>query len=195
MHQTHAWVHCIKLWYASQIISAIHSSCLLCPFFTIGFAGTAPTVAPAGTSFLTTAPAATIAPSPIWMPPWSWNLQQELINTWGELGKQLLIRGTKGSRKVTLTEEGMLLRKRAEEIFNLVKKRKWDCSLRQCNHRRRVYRRRWDRRYPPAGKGRRRIKKTIPASITTYPAATEHSLPNVSTKCFLILDWYSEHRI
>ena len=132
-------MHCIKLWYASQIISAIHSSCLLCPFFTIGFAGTAPTVAPAGTSFLTTAPAATIAPSPIWMPPWSWNLQQELINTWGELGKQLLIRGTKGSRKVTLTEEGMLLRKRAEEIFNLVKKRKWDCSLRQCNHRRRVY--------------------------------------------------------
>lgn len=39
-----------------------------------------------------------------------------------ELGKQLLIRGTKGSRKVTLTEEGMILRKRAEEILNLVKK-------------------------------------------------------------------------
>ena len=33
-----------------------------------------------------------------------------------ELGKQLLIRGTKGSRRVTLTEEGMILRKRAEEI-------------------------------------------------------------------------------
>ena len=32
-----------------------------------------------------------------------------------ELGKQLLIRGTKGSRKITLTEEGMILRKRAEE--------------------------------------------------------------------------------
>ena len=31
-----------------------------------------------------------------------------------ELGKQLLIRGTKGSRKVVLTEEGMILRKRAE---------------------------------------------------------------------------------
>lgn len=29
-----------------------------------------------------------------------------------ELGKQLLIRGTKGSRKVLLTEEGMILRKR-----------------------------------------------------------------------------------
>lgn len=39
-----------------------------------------------------------------------------------ELGKQLLIRGSKGSRKVTLTEEGMLLRKRAEEILELVKK-------------------------------------------------------------------------
>lgn len=39
-----------------------------------------------------------------------------------ELGKQLLIRGTKGSRKITLTEEGMILRKRAEEILNLVEK-------------------------------------------------------------------------
>ncbi len=39
-----------------------------------------------------------------------------------ELGKQLLIRGTKGSRKVTLTEEGMILRKRAEEILSLVKR-------------------------------------------------------------------------
>lgn len=37
-----------------------------------------------------------------------------------ELGKQLLIRGTKGSRKVLLTEEGMILRKRAEEILSLV---------------------------------------------------------------------------
>lgn len=37
-----------------------------------------------------------------------------------ELGKELLIRGTKGSRKVLLTEEGMLLRKRAEEILELV---------------------------------------------------------------------------
>lgn len=39
-----------------------------------------------------------------------------------KLGKQLLIRGTKGSRKVTLTEEGMILRKRAEEILSLVQK-------------------------------------------------------------------------
>ena len=38
-----------------------------------------------------------------------------------QLGKQLLIRGTKGSRKVLLTEEGMVLRKRAEEILELVR--------------------------------------------------------------------------
>lgn len=39
-----------------------------------------------------------------------------------ELGKQLLIRGTKGSRRVVLTEEGMILRKRAEEILSLVQR-------------------------------------------------------------------------
>lgn len=39
-----------------------------------------------------------------------------------ELGKQLLIRGTKGSRRVLLTEEGMILRKRAEEILALVQR-------------------------------------------------------------------------
>lgn len=46
-----------------------------------------------------------------------------------ELGKQLLIRGTKGSRKVTLTEEGMILRKRAEEILSLVQKTEREISL------------------------------------------------------------------
>ena len=39
-----------------------------------------------------------------------------------ELGKQLLIRGAKGSRRVLLTEEGMILRKRAEEILALVQR-------------------------------------------------------------------------
>ena len=39
-----------------------------------------------------------------------------------ELGKQLLIRGARGSRKVVLTEEGMILRKRAEEILSLVER-------------------------------------------------------------------------
>lgn len=46
-----------------------------------------------------------------------------------ELGKQLLIRGTKGSRKVTLTEEGMILKKRAEEILNLVEKTEKEITL------------------------------------------------------------------
>lgn len=46
-----------------------------------------------------------------------------------ELGKQLLIRGTKGSRKVLLTEEGMLLRKRAEEILELVRITENEISL------------------------------------------------------------------
>lgn len=47
-------------------------------------------------------------------------LSTQLKHLEQELGKQLLIRGTKGSRKVLLTEEGMLLRKRAEEILGLV---------------------------------------------------------------------------
>lgn len=46
-----------------------------------------------------------------------------------ELGKQLLIRGTKGSRKIILTEEGMILRKRAEEILNLVHKTEREITL------------------------------------------------------------------
>ena len=47
-------------------------------------------------------------------------LSTQLRDMERELGKQLLIRGTQGSRRVTLTEEGMLLRKRAEEILSLV---------------------------------------------------------------------------
>lgn len=46
-----------------------------------------------------------------------------------ELGKQLLVRGRKGSRKVTLTEEGMILRKRAEEILELVQKAETEIML------------------------------------------------------------------
>lgn len=49
-------------------------------------------------------------------------LSTQIRNMEKELGKQLLIRGTKGSRKVTLTEEGLILKKRAEEILELVKK-------------------------------------------------------------------------
>ena len=44
-------------------------------------------------------------------------LSRQLRDLEEELGKQLMIRG---SRKITLTEDGMLLRKRAEEILDLV---------------------------------------------------------------------------
>ncbi len=44
-------------------------------------------------------------------------LSRQLRELEEELGKQLMIRG---NRKITLTEEGMLLRKRAEEILELV---------------------------------------------------------------------------
>ena len=47
-------------------------------------------------------------------------LSTQLRQLEDELGKQLLIRGAKGSRRVTLTEEGVILRKRAEEILALV---------------------------------------------------------------------------
>ena len=57
------------------------------------------------------------------------NLSTQLKAMEDELGKQLLIRGTKGSRKVTLTEEGMILRKRAEEILQLVKKTEDEITL------------------------------------------------------------------
>lgn len=46
-------------------------------------------------------------------------LSRQLKELEEELGKQLFIRG---NRRITLTEEGMLLRKRAEEITELMKK-------------------------------------------------------------------------
>ena len=41
----------------------------------------------------------------------------------------MLIRGTKGSRKVTLTEQGMILGKRVEEILDLVRKTENEITL------------------------------------------------------------------
>ena len=49
-------------------------------------------------------------------------LSRQLREMEEKLGKQLLIRGVKGSRKVILTEEGMILRRRAEEILSLVRR-------------------------------------------------------------------------
>jgi len=52
-------------------------------------------------------------------------LSRQLRDLEKELGKQLLIRG---SKKVTLTEDGMLLRKRAEEMVDLMEKTKAEIS-------------------------------------------------------------------
>lgn len=53
-------------------------------------------------------------------------LSTQLKNMEEELGKQLMIRGP---RKITLTEEGVILRKRAEEIVDLVKKAENEIAL------------------------------------------------------------------
>lgn len=52
-------------------------------------------------------------------------LSKQLMELEEELGKKLLIRG---NRRVTLTEEGMLLRKRAQEIMDLVDKTESEVS-------------------------------------------------------------------
>ena len=56
-------------------------------------------------------------------------LSTQIKNMETELGKQLLIRNSKGSRKITLTEEGLILRKRAEEILDLVRKTENEIAL------------------------------------------------------------------
>lgn len=53
-------------------------------------------------------------------------LSRQLKELEEQLGKQLFIRG---NRRITLTEEGMILRKRAEEIMELVKKAEDEISL------------------------------------------------------------------
>lgn len=53
-------------------------------------------------------------------------LSRQLRDMEEELGKQLIIRG---NRKITLTEEGMILRKRAEEILDLVQKTENEIAL------------------------------------------------------------------
>lgn len=52
-------------------------------------------------------------------------LSRQLKELEAELGKQLFVRG---SRHITLTEEGMILRKRAEEIMELVRKAESEIS-------------------------------------------------------------------
>lgn len=55
-------------------------------------------------------------------------LSRQLRDLEAELGKQLFLRG---SRKITLTEEGRILRKRAEEILSLVGKTREEISVRE----------------------------------------------------------------
>lgn len=55
-------------------------------------------------------------------------LSRQIKDLEEELGKQLLIRG-KRNRRVVLTKEGVLLRKRAEEIVDLVMKTEKEVSL------------------------------------------------------------------
>ncbi len=55
-------------------------------------------------------------------------LSTQLKGLEDELGKKLLIRGVKGSRKVVLTEEGMILRKRAEEMLSLMRRTEEEIS-------------------------------------------------------------------
>lgn len=53
------------------------------------------------------------------------SLSKQLMELEEELGKQLLVRG---KRKITLTEDGILLRKRAEEIVSLLEKTEQELS-------------------------------------------------------------------
>lgn len=52
-------------------------------------------------------------------------LSRQLKELEDELGKQLFIRG---NRKIILTEEGMILRKRAEEVVELIQKTEREIS-------------------------------------------------------------------
>ncbi len=65
-------------------------------------------------------------------------LSRQLKDLEEELGKRLFIRG---NRKITLTEEGMLLRKRAEEITELMRKTESEIAQSEGHHRRRHYHR------------------------------------------------------
>lgn len=53
-------------------------------------------------------------------------LSRQIKDMEQELGKQLIIRG---NRRITLTEDGMILRKRAEEIMELIRKTENEIAL------------------------------------------------------------------
>lgn len=70
-------------------------------------------------------------------------LSRQLMDLEAEIGKPLLIRG---SRQIALTEEGMLLRKRAQEILDLVAKTENELGRRGDRRRRYLHRCRGNRR-------------------------------------------------
>ncbi len=63
-------------------------------------------------------------------------LSRQIKDMEEELGKQLIIRG---NRKISLTEEGMILRKRAEEIIDMVHKTESEITLSDDNIRGDIY--------------------------------------------------------
>ena len=92
-------------------------------------------------------------------------LSRQLKALEDELGKQLLVRG---SRKITLTEEGMILRRRAEEIMALVEKARSEVVLSGDDTRGDVY--------VGGGEtqGMRLIAKTVKALRDNYPGIRIH---------------------
>ncbi|MEI3147163.1 MAG: LysR family transcriptional regulator [Merdibacter sp.] len=70
-------------------------------------------------------------------------LSRQIHDLEEELGQRLFVRG---SRNMSLTAEGMILRKRAEEIISMVDKTRSRISFNeQCRERRYLYRRRRNR--------------------------------------------------
>ena len=92
-------------------------------------------------------------------------LSRQIKELEDEFGKQLFVRG---NRKITLTEEGMLLRKRAEEISSLVEKTQLEMSA--------VYNELNADIYIGGGEKQsmRFIKKTIQRMQAQYPMVRFH---------------------
>ena len=96
-------------------------------------------------------------------------LSRQLKELEEELGKQLFIRG---NRRITLTEEGMILRKRAEEIVDLMQKTEKEIALNDAAIAGDIYIGAGETdairilARTPAG-----FRRTIPGSACTLPAA------------------------
>lgn len=96
-------------------------------------------------------------------------LSRQLKELEEELGKQLFIRG---NRRITLTEEGMILRKRAEEIVDLMQKTEKEIALNDAAIAGDIYIGA-GKQMPSASSPERPagFRRTIPGSACTLPAA------------------------